>query len=265
MKGFQHFVRFAIALTAAITVAMTGPTHAQNAGSDNGCVAPADLTRLESPLSRVGLHIAAGRPLKIVAIGSSSTFGAGASSPAMSYPSRLEAELRRLVPAVPITVVNRGVNGENAKDMLERFNRDVFAENPDLVLWQVGSNAVLQDLSVQQAGTPLHVGLQRLRAADIDVVLINPQYAPKVIAKKAIEEMIDLIGNTAREMHVDLFQRFAVMRNWRVTRGVPFSAFLSEDKLHMNDWGYGCVAQLLAGAIHDAATRPATTAVARVK
>jgi hypothetical protein len=28
----------------------------------------------------------------------------------------------------------------------------------------------------------------------------------------------------------------------------------------MNDWGYGCVAKLLAGAIHDAVTRPTLTA-----
>jgi len=252
-------------MTASATMAGFASAQAQSATPAVGCVAPAELVQFENPLSRVALHIRTGQPLKVVAIGSSSTFGAGASSPAKSYPSRLEAELRKLFPTVPITVVNRGVNGENAKDMLARFNRDVFADNPDLVLWQVGSNAVLQDMSVQQAGTPLHIGLERLRAADVDVVLINPQYAPKVIAKKEIEQMVDMIDNTARDMRIDLFERFAVMHYWRATRDVPFGAFLSEDMLHMNDWGYGCVAKLLAGAIHEAATRPATTAVARAR
>jgi len=41
---------------------------------------------------------------------------------------------------------------------------------------------------------------------------------------------------------------------------MPFDAFLSPDELHMNDWSYGCVAKLLAGAIADAAQRPTLTA-----
>jgi acyl-CoA thioesterase-1 len=32
--------------------------------------------------------------------------------------------------------------------------------------------------------------------------------------------------------------------------------------LHMNDWSYGCIAKLLAGAIYDAATRATVTATA---
>jgi acyl-CoA thioesterase I len=44
---------------------------------------------------------------------------------------------------------------------------------------------------------------------------------------------------------------------------MPFSAFLSPDELHMNDWSYGCVAKLLAGAIVEAATRSTITATAR--
>ena len=63
----------------------------------------------------------------------------------MSYPSRLAVELKALFPRVAITVLNRGVSGETARDMLARFDRDVIAEKPDLVLWQVGTNSVLRD------------------------------------------------------------------------------------------------------------------------
>jgi acyl-CoA thioesterase-1 len=263
MKGLPHFFRFATALIAAAAAATTAlaPAHAQSAAPSVGCAAPTELVRLENPLARVALRVRSGQPLKIVAIGSSSTFGA--SSPAMSYPSRLEAELRNLFPTLSVTVVNRGVNGETAKDMLARFNRDVFAEQPDLVLWQVGSNAVLQGVPVDEASALLREGLQRMRAADTDVVLINPQYAPKVIAKKAVDRMVGLIDSTARQTHVDLFERFAVMRYWRVTKDMPFSSFVSPDELHMNDWSYGCIAKLLAGAIHEATTRVTMTATAR--
>ena len=60
------------------------------------------------------------------------------------------------------------------------------------------------------------------------------------------------------------FQRFAVMRYWRLTESIPFETFLSPDELHMNDWSYGCVAKLLAAAISEAAMRPSVTAGATV-
>ena len=49
--------------------------------------------------------------LTILAMGSSSTAGIGASSPAATYPSRLEAELRKRFPDTDIRVINRGKGG----------------------------------------------------------------------------------------------------------------------------------------------------------
>ena len=256
--GVALFFRFSATLIAAAAIAAVSPVSAQSAAPRVACVAPPGFTRFNNPLKRVAERISASQPLTIVAIGSSSTFGAGASSPAMSYPSRLAFELRALLPRTSITVINRGVNGETARDMLARFDRDVFTAHPDLVLWQVGSNTVLLGKPIAPTGSLISEGLRRLKAAGSDVVLIDPQYAPKVIAKHDehdVDLMDALISTAAREMHINLFQRFALMRYWRLTEGLPFSAFLSKDELHMNDWGYGCIAKLLAGAIAEAATR----------
>src|SRR6266550_1080001 len=76
------------------------------------CSVVPDLARLELPLPRVALRLSGGLPLKVVAIGSSSTAGAGASSPSGSYPSRLEGELGRQFPGHRITMVNSGRNGD---------------------------------------------------------------------------------------------------------------------------------------------------------
>jgi len=265
VKSLPYFFRSATALVlaAAAATAALVPASAENAAVPiASCTAPADLVRLANPLKRVAQRVAAGQPLTIVAIGSSSTAGAGASSPAMNYPSRLAVELQAIYPNLAIIVSNRGVNGEEAREMLARFDRDVFAQHPDLVLWQVGSNSVLRDRPLDEANTSLHDGLKRLREAGPDVVLINPQYAPKVITKHDVDGMVDLIHLTAKETNVDLFERFAVMRYWRLTEDIPFSTFLSADELHMNDWSYGCVAKLLAGAIQDAAGRSTVTATA---
>ena len=263
MKAISGIVRFG----AVVAALMAGPSVAvaETAASKFTCVAPPDLVRLDHPLRRTAQRLAASLPLTIVAVGSSSTSGAGASSQAMSYPSRLEVELKALWPRAAIKIVNRGVGGETAKEMVARFDNEVFAEQPDIVVWQVGSNSVLRDQPLAPAGELIRDGLRRLKSAGADVILMNPQYAPKVIAKHDAELMVDLIGRAAKEAKVDLFQRFAVMRYWRLTENIPFDVFVSPDELHMNDWSYGCVAKLLAGAIADAAQRSTQTAGAAAR
>jgi lysophospholipase L1-like esterase len=232
--------------------------HAQ---APHECHAPLELTRLTQPLTRTARRLARGLPLKIVAIGSSSTAGAGASSPAASYPSRLAVEMRALFPHSDITVINRGVNGEEMPDMLARFETAVLAEKPDLVLWQVGTNSVLRDHPVEAANPLILAGVRRLKEIGADVVMIDPQYAPRVIAKPGSEIMVGLISTTAKEANVDLFQRFAVMKSWHDDDHMDFPAFVSADGLHMNDWSYGCIAKLIGGSIAEAATRGVASAM----
>jgi acyl-CoA thioesterase-1 len=226
------------------------------------CSAPNEFTRLERPLTHTARLLAAGLPIRIVAIGSSSTAGAGASSPDASYPSRLAAELANRFPGHQITVLNRGVNGEDARDMLDRFETTVIAERPDLVLWQVGTNTVLRDNPVAPTSSLIEKGIVQLKAAGADVILIDPQFAPRVIAKSALSRMIDLLHSKAKQYNVNLFQRFAVMRHWRERQGISFETFVSPDQLHMNDWSYACIAKVLSIAIAEAATRPVTSAAA---
>ena len=244
------------------TVALPAPASTGSASRAPNCNVLAEKARFDLPLKRVARLVAAGKPVKIVALGSSSTFGAGASTPAASYPSRLAEELTWRLPGHDITVVNRGVNGDEAGEMLARLDKDVIAEKPDLVLWQAGTNSVLRDKAVLPHATQLHEGLARLKATGADVVLIDPQYAPKVIAKPNIEGMVSLIATAAKAEHVCLFQRFALMRQWHETERMPFEAFISPDGLHMNDWSYACLAKWLGAAIAEAATRPVATAAA---
>jgi len=229
------------------------PTPAATDASAPRCVAPGDLTRLDLPLTRTARRLAAHRLVMIVALGSSSTAGAGASSAEATYPSRLMAELARRFPTQSIIVLNRGISGERAVDMLARFDESVAAERPDLVLWQLGTNAVLGGYEHSKSDSLIHEGIRRIKAIGSDVVLIDPQFAPKVLARPESADMIELISNAAKQENVDAFRRFALMRHWHDVAGIPFEVFLSPDGLHMNDWGYSCFAKALADAIADAA------------
>ena len=227
------------------------------------CDNPLDLIRLANPLPRVAKKIASGEPITIVAIGSSSTSGAGASSPAANYPSRLEIELKQHFPKLSFTVLNRGVSGEEVADMLKRFDSAVLAERPDLVLWQLGTNSVLRGHLLGGHDALIRTGLAKIRTIGADVVLIDPQFAPKVIAKPDAERMVTLISTTAKREDVDLFRRFEVMRRWHDVDQISFETFVSPDGLHMNDWSYACMAKGLGNAIAEAAQRPVVSATAR--
>jgi lysophospholipase L1-like esterase len=257
--------RFFTALTLAAIAGVVSivPARAQSAAQPVACTAPGELTRFARPLNRTARRLAAGKPITIVAIGSSSTAGAGASSAAASYPSRLAAELKGWFPSRTITVINHGINGAEVGDMLAKFEENVAADKPDLVLWQLGTNSLLRDRTLSEAAVLINKGLGKLKALGADVILLNPQYAPRVIAKAEAEHMIKIIAMASNQENVNLFDRFAVMKRWRVAENIPFSVFLSPDELHMNDWSYACVAKLLGGAIAEAASRPAQTAIAR--
>jgi acyl-CoA thioesterase I len=245
---------------AALLAALALPLSARAETPALTCDTPLDLIRLANPLSHVAQKLAAGAPITIVAIGSSSTAGTGASSPAANYPSRLEVELKERFAGHRITVFNRGVGGDEVGDMLKRFDKAVVATKPDLVLWQLGTNAVIRDQKLANHGAAIRDGLNKIRSTGADVVLIDPQFAPKVIAKSEAEHMVELIATTAKVENVDLFRRFDVMKRWREDDHMAFESFVSPDGLHMNDWSYACMAKGLSLAIAEAAERPVVSA-----
>jgi lysophospholipase L1-like esterase len=154
------------------------------------------------------------------------------------------------------------VSGEEIPDMLARLDSAVLAAKPDLVLWQLGTNSVIRGHQVTSHGAMIRIGLEKIRSVGADIVLIDPQFAPKVIAKPDAESMVALISATAKKEDVDLFRRFEVMRHWRDVDHLGFETFVSPDGLHMNDWSYACMAKGLGNAIAEAAQRPTMSATA---
>ena len=201
--------------------------------------------------------VARRQALTVVAVGSSSTVGLGAREARNAYPARLESELRAAFPGVAVRVVNRGVNGEEAPAMLARFERDVAAEKPDLVIWQVGSNGLLKGVAAADVLAALGQGLERTRALGADAIVMSPQYAPRILAAEGREGLLTRLAAAPAA----LFPRYEVMREWRDARHIAFSDFLIDDGLHLNDWGYACTARLMARALAGAiVATPAQTA-----
>jgi len=214
------------------------------------CSAPKGGVPAMGSLPRIAGKLVAGLPVVIVAFGSSSTQGWGSSSPNFSYPSRLLAQLKRQYPTADITVLNRGKGGEDAPEMMKRLQAAVLDASPDLVIWQVGTNAVLRGFDPADTEKQIEEGIAQIQAAGSDVVLVDPQYSPRVNERaESAGRMVNLLHRVARLRHVGIFPRFEVMRDWHETQALPVETFVIADGLHMNDWGYACFAQLLGDDI----------------
>jgi len=214
------------------------------------CLPPKGGAQSLGTLPHVASKLASGQPVVIVAFGSSSTAGVGTSSPEFTYPNRLAAQLRRQYPTADITVINSGHGGEDAPEMVNRLQRSVIDRHPDLVIWQVGSNAVLRNLDPAETAKLVEEGVARIQAAGSDVVLVDPQYSPRITERaESASQMVKVLGRVAALRHIGIFPRFEVMRDWHEKQALPIDSFVIADGLHMNDWGYACFAQLLGDDI----------------
>ena len=214
------------------------------------CSAPKGGVQPLGSLPHVANKLIAGQPVVIIAFGSSSTQGYGSSAPEFTYPNRLAAQLKRQYPTADITVVSAGVGGEDAPEMMKRLQTAVIDRKPDLVIWQVGTNAVLRGFDPAETEKQVEEGIARIQAAGSDVVLVDPQYSPRVNERpENAGRMVNLLHRVARLRHAGIFPRFEVMRAWHETQDLPVETFVTQDGLHMNDWGYACFAQLLGDDI----------------
>jgi lysophospholipase L1-like esterase len=214
------------------------------------CLPPKGAVNPVGSLPRVSGKLAAGEPVVIIAFGSSSTTSYGATSPEFAYPNRLARQLRRQYPSADITVIVRGKGGDDAPEMMKRLQAEVIDMKPDLVIWQVGTNAVLRNLDPGETAKLVEDGVGRIQATGADVVLVDPQYSPRVTEHaEGAGKMVTLLGKVARLRHIGIFPRFEVMREWHEQQALPIETFVIADGLHMNDWGYACFAQLLGDDI----------------
>jgi lysophospholipase L1-like esterase len=163
----------------------------------------------------------------------------------------MKRELARLWPDVRIEVVNSGRNGDTIPGNLKRFGPDVVARQPDLVIWQLGTNDVVWRGNVDRLRDDVAGGIAQLKAAGADVILMDLQYAPMVLDSPEHDTMQALIGEAARQEHVGLFSRFALMQQ-SVEAGLPKGALVAWDGLHNSRDGYDCIGRSLARAINAA-------------
>lgn len=226
--------------------------HAQSAGgsASDGCLKFANGLSLGAHLPRIGVKLKSGKPLTVVALGSSSTTGFGTFRSGAAFPDVMKQELTRLWPSAQITLVNSGRIMDNIGGNVARLDSDVLRYKPDLVIWQLGSNDAVWRGIAANAKSMIGEAVQRLKAANADVVLVDLQYAPLVLVTSGHTRMEKIIAEVAHEQRVGHFQRFTLMKR-AIDGGVKGLVWL--DGLHNSVEGHRCIGIALARMVTAAA------------
>jgi len=162
----------------------------------------------------------------IVCLGDSITAGTGA-RPEQSYPARLEEIL-----GVP--VVNDGVPGDTTAGARARL-ASVLAENPWLVIVELGGNDLLHRRPAAEAEADLAAIVERLLAAGSAVVLVD--FEPP------------LFGGDYRDIADHVASRFGVPLVGEVLGEVLGDPARKSDQIHPNAAGYADIARAVAHVV----------------
>lgn len=259
----------AAGLGALAALALSGTARAQAAPQAKEPVLPTPAERPAAdaaacPVSADSL-ILAGEGLKhsraavtqnrlnILAVGSSSIEGIGASRTDLGFVPLLQTDLRARLPEVAVTVANRGVGGESTYETVNRLENEIQKHQPDLVIWQLGTNDVLRARPWNDVATDIHRGQDILARYNVDVLLVDPQRMPDDAVNfpgknPILGEVARLIALEGNRVGYAVQRRFEAMSSWsHLTRGG-----IGPDDIHMNDEGYACWAAMTAEGLAEA-------------
>ena len=232
-------------VSACALAAVFGAHSGASAKAEEACP-PGHTSAMALPATKK--RLSSNSEVTIVALGSSSTFGWMATAPARTYPARLQEDMSIAFPLAHIAVINRGIGGQDALEEVARLDSDVLAVRPDLVIWQVGANGAMENSDPAVFRKLVSTGIERLKSLGIDVVLMDNQRSPMILASPEHAVMEQTLADLAAKYNVSLFSRGALMDGWQ-RNGYGYGHFLAGDSVHMNDLGYRCVADALASSI----------------
>jgi acyl-CoA thioesterase-1 len=211
------------------------------------CEAPNSDIAAPAPLPRLAERLEKGGVIRILAIGSSSTWGVGASARGKTYPALLRGILEGALKGTKAEIINRGVSGEVAQTTAERLRTAIALDKPDLVLWQVGTNDALARVDPADFSETVRSTLSWLKSSNIDVVLVGLQYAPKFARDDSFFAIREALKKVAASENVLYVRRYDAMQF--IAAHQASAGLVSSDDLHLNDLGYLCMAEHVARAV----------------
>lgn len=200
--------------------------------------------------------------ITLIAIGSSSTEGSDLPDPRQAYPTHLGRQLNAIFGEGRFRVLNKGKGGEAMPETIARFGRDVDAEKPDLVVWQLGVNDVVRRQEPSVSASRIDHGLTLLGAIGAPVVLMDMQFAPSVLRSDMLEPMHRTLKAASLRHGALLWSRFDLMRDIIESGRAGMTDIVREDGLHMTVPMHICAGEKLAESLAGLMSRGTLSAAA---
>jgi acyl-CoA thioesterase-1 len=251
MGGVWAPVGLVAALAGFLVAACLAPPGM--AAEPEECVTPPELMSGDARLPHLAARIGAHQPAKIVAIGGASTSGQAAGSADLSYAHQLGAILAQDLPQAAITVVNKGIPRQSARQNVDRFPTDVFAEDPVMTIWETGINDAVRGTDIDDFAETLQSGVDQLKNRAIDIVLVDMQFSRSATALINFEDYLKALHRVGDLADVYVLPRFAMMRYWSEQNVFNFDDVADADRARLAARVYHCLAQKLAQVIERAA------------
>jgi hypothetical protein len=233
MKTIVVALLFALSSSAAVA-------------KENECVTAAGAIAPDFGLPHVAQAIAR-KKLDIAVVGSASSELNGPAGTNIAYPTRLEEALRSLLPDVAVKVSTYARPRETAAEMGAKLSRIITESRPALVVWQTGTADAIRGVDPEEFRVSLDDGVDKLRAADADVVFMNMQYSPRTEAMLAVTAYADAMRIVALQREAVLFDRFTIMKRWNEA-GV-FDLYGATRTTNVAERVHDCLGRLLADVV----------------
>jgi acyl-CoA thioesterase I len=224
-------------------------TSAPTGEMPQACRVPGAIFVSDVNLPHAAKRVVTEKRLTIVAIGSSSTLGMGASSAEAAWPARLEADLRRRLPNIRIDVHNRAKTRDTAEQMAKRLATDVLPLKPDLVVWETGTADAVRSIEIEQFAATLEDGASAIAAAKADTMLVTPQYARDTVRLIAFQPYIDAMNQAGLRRDVLVFPRYETMRHWIESGQMKLENVPREEMSKVADMLYDCLGRQIARVV----------------
>lgn len=209
------------------------------------CQTPGVRISGEVPLPHVTLALRQRKIIKILTVGASSKGGkAGADR---GYQSIIEAMVEKTVPGVDVKIIDRGFSGELARDAAERIKTEIALEQPDLLLWQLGTHDALMHVQVEDFKATVGDTLDWLREHNVDVVMVGLHYLRQLVPDKhyqSIRSTLREVAEAKKVLWIGRYEAMQVIEQARRTGTGP-----SPNEFTMTDNGYACLSEYVVRAL----------------
>ena len=219
------------------------PPHEALSPLSKACQAGSAAIADQSPLPNVAVALKQRKTLRILTMGAAP----GRIGARGGYTDAIEAMLEGVLKGNDVVIINRGVSGELAAGAALRMRNEVALDEPDLVLWQVGTNDALAYVPVDEFTATVRQQIEWLKAHRVDLVLVGLQFAPQMRRDAhyvALRERLRKLAAEEKVIVIRFYEATQILNQAAGDGPVPISV-----EFERSEAGYNCLAQYVARAI----------------